>query len=104
MISSSFNTQNNTFNVVLDNGAKVSGTFKVIVVRSNHLCALNFQVNCDKHEPPADSGLEQSINFIAVKQEIGRKLSEYALSRTRFDIFPNMEEHDSENNDESKKK
>lgn len=102
---SSFNTGNNTFEVVLDNETKVSGIFKVIVVRSNSLCALNFQAECNKHEPPADSNLEQSINFIAAQHEIQKKLSEFSFSRMQVD-FPNMEEQDDdvENNETKKSK
>ncbi len=100
MISSIFDTRKNTFEVVLDNGTKVSGTFKVIVVRSNSFCALNFQAECNKHEPPADYSLEEKINFIAAQHEIQKKLSEFAFRRIQVD-FPNMEEAIEE--DENKK-
>lgn len=102
MISSTFNTRNNTFEVVLDNGTKVSGTFKIIIVRSNCFCALNFQAECNKHEPSADSALEEKINFMAAQNEIQKKISEFAFDRIKFD-FPNVEEHDDEKDENQKK-
>jgi len=99
MISSSFDPLNNTFKVILDSQVEVSGTFKVITVRSNALCALNFHVECNKHDPPADSSLGQTINFMAAQHEILKKLSDYAFSKIQADVFPVMEV---ENTDDKK--
>lgn len=97
MISSNFDQKGNTFKVVLDNGTEVSGTYKVIVVRSNSFCGLTFEVNCNRHEPPAEGTLEEKINFIAAKMEISKKLSEYSFNHVQFNMFPNsFEEHDSD--------
>lgn len=96
MISSGINTEENTFEILLDSKIKVSGTFKVIVVKSNSLCAVNFQVDCNKHEPPSKGALEKSINFINAQKEIGKRLSSLMLLKVS-NTFPKYEEQDYDN-------
>jgi len=90
MISSDFSTKDNTFHVVLDNKVKLSGTFKVVVVKSIALCSVNIIAECNKHEPPADNDLIQVFNFITAKREIESRLSNFMLLRVSGS-FPNHE-------------